>query len=146
MAGIPRYLRRLRRPIYNSFERTTIIFAEKFYQLVQDGASYPAALKAAQLYVKNMTRKDALAILSRHIANQDPQLAADKANDVLNEADTNLKSLTKGNKRQGDFVPETGPSALLDGTDAQSDDDKVFADPKYWAPFVLIGDPHARRS
>src|SRR5262249_47138860 len=46
-------------------ERSTLIFAEKFYQSFLAGASYAAALKEAQLFLKNLTRSEALTILCR---------------------------------------------------------------------------------
>ena len=49
-------------------ERSTLILMEKFYQDVQHGAGFAKALKQAQLYLKNLTREEALSILQRSAA------------------------------------------------------------------------------
>lgn len=116
-------------------ERSTLIFAEKFYTLVQQGTPYATALKAAQLYLKHLTRSEARTILTRHLAN--PAQISEQA--LLFQADRYLKSLSY----QDELDDELDQTTLLPG---ESDDDKIFADPKFWAPFVLIGDPQIRHT
>jgi len=85
-------------------ERSTRILMERFYQGVQTGTGFAEALKHAQLYLRNLTRKEALDIL-----------------DIKGSAPA-------GGKDDGGMLP------------GEEDDDKVFADPYYWAPFILVGD------
>ncbi|MEZ4866942.1 MAG: CHAT domain-containing tetratricopeptide repeat protein [Caldilineaceae bacterium] len=112
-------------------ERSTLIFAEKFYALIQQGKAYATALKAAQLYLKNLTRRAALEILTQHMAQTG---TADKQA-LLRQADHYLKSVTS------QTIHQNGQTATADPLHEAGDDDKIFADPKFWAPFVLIGDP-----
>jgi CHAT domain-containing protein len=78
-------------------ERSTLILMERFYREIQAGVSLAQALKRAQLYLKNLTRQEALAIL------------------------TPL------------------PNDSLGTSLAEEDGERIFADPYYWAPFVLVG-------
>ena len=78
-------------------ERSTLILMERFYREIQAGMSLAQALKRAQLYLKNLTRQEALAIL------------------------TPL------------------PNDSLGTSLAEEDGERIFADPYYWAPFVLVG-------
>ena len=113
-------------------ERSTLIFAQKFYELVQQGMPYATALKAAQLYLRNLTRQEALEILTAHIV--DGEFA-----DALLLADKYLKGLAR---EAESAATESKIAASEAGT---ADNEKIFADPRYWAPFVLIGDPHIER-
>ncbi len=116
-------------------ERSTLIFAEKFYALLQQGLPYAAALKAAQLYLRQLTRKEALLILSQHIA----QHTSAGEISPLRQADQYLKSFAS----QPLLVADPLSNPLLHGED---DEALIFADPKFWAPFVLIGDPQIGRA
>lgn len=78
-------------------ERSTLILMERFYREIQAGMSLAQALKRAQLHLKNLTRQEALAILT-HLPND-----------------------------------RVGTSL------AEEDKQRIFADPYYWAPFVLVG-------
>lgn len=89
-------------------ERSTLLFAQHFYEQVQTGAEYATALKASQLYLKNLTRSQVISLLSEHQIVQSAQ---------------NHAAYTE----------------LFPGTHG---DERIFADPKYWAPFILIGDPN----
>lgn len=120
-------------------ERSTRILMERFYQEVQTGVSLAEALKRAQLYLKNLTRKEAQDVLARSLADGEViELAkplSESRSDLLatdvawQQANAYLKGLaTKGGK---DSVV-----ASLD----EKDEERIFADPYYWAPFVLIGD------
>ncbi|MFZ2359349.1 MAG: CHAT domain-containing protein [Anaerolineae bacterium] len=71
-------------------ERSTRLLMERFYREALDGASFAQALHTAQLYLRNLSRTEAVELLG---------------------GDADIAS-----------VP-----------------DKPFADPFYWAPFVLIG-------
>ncbi|MEZ4660856.1 MAG: CHAT domain-containing protein [Caldilineaceae bacterium] len=113
-------------------ERSTLIFAQKFYALIQQDVSYATALKAAQLYLRNLTRREAMAILAAHMDD-------DESEDALLLADKYLKGLAP-------VVESTEAETASDASSTSRDDDeKIFADPRYWAPFVLIGDPHIQR-
>lgn len=133
-------------------ERATLIFAEKFYELLQQEVSYATALKTAQLYLKQLTRKEAVAILTRHLQRTERHLAAawlarDKqAEHRQTAAEHPLKALR---------VPATDPTsahlshpnglAEMHMPDAD-DDEPIFDDPRFWAPFILIGDPRLQRN
>jgi CHAT domain-containing protein len=111
-------------------ERSTLIFAEKFYQLEQQGFSYAAALKAAQLYLKNLTRPEALAILMRYLSSSTGQPPDDQS------------MITQPSPHQKGFAP-SGAAALAELLPPGADDDQPFAAPQYWAPFVLVGGPQS---
>jgi len=78
-------------------ERSTLILMERFYREIQAGMSLAQALKRAQLHLKNLTRQEALAILT-HL-----------------------------------------PNDCVGTSLAEEDEERIFADPYYWAPFVLVG-------
>jgi CHAT domain-containing protein len=119
-------------------ERSTLILMERFYQQVQRGMDFPEALKGAQLYLKGLTRKQALNVLARLLADKilHPVTPVGESRSespapvaVSQQAGAYLKGLaTKG----GGDSDETSLG--------EKDDDRVFADPYYWAPFVLVGD------
>ena len=116
-------------------ERSTLIFAEKFYALLQQGLPYATALKAAQLYLRQLTRKEARLILSQHIAQQ----AFGGEISPLRQADQYLKSFAPQPLLAAD--PLSNPLLY-----SEDDEEAIFADPKFWAPFVLIGDPQIGRA
>ena len=126
--------------LWRADERTTLIIGERFYQSLQDGASYATALKDAQIFLKNLTRREAVEILGRYLVNEQGELVVGQSKsgarltpEIKQEAERYLTELrTKGPSSGYEIVP---------GAD---DDDKIFADPWFWAPFVLIGDPQAR--
>lgn len=119
-------------------ERSTRILMERFYQEIQAGASLAEALKQAQLYLKDLTHKEAQDVLARFLADeilspatplgasQSDLLATDVA---LQQAGTYLKGLATGGGKESVVIS-------LD----EMDDERIFADPYYWAPFVLVGD------
>jgi CHAT domain-containing protein len=78
-------------------ERSTLILMERFYREIQAGMSLAQALKRAQLHLKNLTRQEALAVLT-HL-----------------------------------------PNSRVGTSLAEEDKQRIFADPYYWAPFVLVG-------
>ena len=96
------------------------------------------ALKQAQLYLKDLTRREALDVLVRFLADDilDPAKCASESRSemlagqvALGQADAYLKGMTAKGGRDS-----TG--ALL----GEKDEAKIFADPYHWAPFVLVGD------
>ena len=72
-------------------ERSTRLLMERFYREVAAGANFARALRQAQLFLRSLSRQQALDLLG------------------------------------GDAVAVDGP-------------EQPFADPFYWAPFVLVGD------
>lgn len=114
-------------------ERSTLLFAQKFYELVQQGVPYATALKAAQLYLRNLTRAEARRALAQHWS------GGDAFDELLLLADKYLKGLAHTAE------PKEADAHSHTTFHGEHDNDKIFADPKYWAPFVLIGDPHIRR-
>jgi len=108
-------------------ERSTRILMERFYHNMQNGMEIAAALRAAQLYLKQLTRRETLAILAQ-FDNQVTPTPHDATVPVLH---------TKAP------LPSLGDAAtdrLADVLASSADDDPVFTDPYYWAPFILIGD------
>ncbi|MCB0061163.1 MAG: hypothetical protein KDE19_03575, partial [Caldilineaceae bacterium] len=96
---------------------------------------YARALKMAQLYLKQVTRKEALTILTQHISRG----AVDAKGAASRTAEQYVKSLQVASP-----VPKTLSAPLSPSTshNREGDEDElIFADPKFWAPFVLIGDP-----
>ena len=118
-------------------ERSTLILMERFYQEVRTGIDFAEALKRAQLYLKNLTSKEALAVLARFLADEilDPVLHPGNSQSELSapvavsqQASAYLKGLATsgGNDRVETSLGEDG-------------NDRIFAAPYYWAPFVLVG-------
>jgi CHAT domain-containing protein len=63
-----------------------------------------------------------------HTAQTNPDLT-DLASNAQRQAHAYVKSLTIPSAQEPDAAATT------------SDDDRIFADPYYWAPFILIGHP-----
>lgn len=103
-------------------ERSTHILMGRFYEHVQSGMNFAESLRQAQLYLKNLSRRAVREIL--HHLDQGHQL--DLAQEAMVEVEGSLKSADQ-NAQKG------APSIDADG-------EKIFADPYYWAPFILIGD------
>jgi len=116
-------------------ERSTVIFVEKFYQQIQQGVPYATALKEAQLYLKTLTRPEALDILSRYWDNSEQNNAS------LAPPGTKGKH---GGDDQSMTDPEPRNQPALAALLPEGDSEFVFADPKFWAPFVLIGNPESK--
>lgn len=118
-------------------ERSTRILMEKFYQEVQNGANFAEALKRAQLYVKNLTRREVLAMLARPTAPSGETAISAKPSDELRSflpqtgvAWQQTRAYLKGVAGQGEPNEVAWPS--------EADEDQIFADPFYWAPFILV--------
>ncbi|MCG8351755.1 MAG: CHAT domain-containing protein [Chloroflexales bacterium] len=119
-------------------ERSTRILMERFYQEIQAGVDFAEALKRAQLYLRCLTHKQVLEILIHCLTEEilvhaaQPQTASTQR-DVLalaqQQAGTYAKSLNQ------DKISPQGEA--LSGA---ADDEQIFADPRYWAPFILIGE------
>jgi CHAT domain-containing protein len=118
-------------------ERSTRILMEKFYHEVHNGLDFAEALKQAQLYLKRLTRRDVFDLLVHAAATADdgvgPAAPPDahraaplRAGITFQQARTYLKGLAN----------QSGPDeTVLPG---ETDEDHIFADPFYWAPFILI--------
>jgi len=119
-------------------ERTTFLFAEKFYQLVQQGVPYATAVKQAQLFLKTLTRKEAHTLLLQHVVHATDEGAARMPAPTVME--DYLKSVAGIRHTKWDNVGQ-GFDVVEDLLPAVDDDTCIFADPKFWAPFILIGDP-----
>lgn len=113
-------------------ERTTLILADKFYREVQNGLGYPAALKSAQVYLKNLAHPEALAILMRLI---------DQSVEFNREGVKRAALLSADQQARG-YLTMLKSKRATASTPLVSENNpypKPFADPKYWAPFVFIG-------
>jgi CHAT domain-containing protein len=119
-------------------ERSTRILMEKFYRLVQSGMSFAEALKQAQLYLKNLTRRESQNLLVRFFADELRHQAATSSKSLSDLAVTEMAFEQAGAYLKGVSTEEEGPEpeTLQD----EGDEAKLFADPYYWAPFVLVGD------
>jgi CHAT domain-containing protein/tetratricopeptide (TPR) repeat protein len=118
-------------------ERSTLILMERFYQEVRTGTDFAEALKRAQLYLKNLTSKEALAVLARFLADEilnpvshpgesRPELSTPVA--VSQQASAYLKGLATA-----------GGNDSVETSLGEEGDDRIFAAPYYWAPFILVG-------
>jgi CHAT domain-containing protein len=116
-------------------QRSTRILMERFYQEVQTGVGFAKALKQAQLYLRSLTRLEAMDILARFLADEmlesvtspfesQPGRSAEEV--TLQQASAYLKRATP--QGDGDEVEMT-----VDG------EERIFAEPYYWAPFILVG-------
>jgi len=121
-------------------ERSTLILMERFYQEVRAGLDFAEALKKAQLYLKNLTRREAMEVLERFPADEGPTPTAcagrtrsEPTTPVMTSPQTS--AYLKGSATEGGENRARTSSSTSDETD----DDLVFADPYYWAPFVLVG-------
>lgn len=133
-AGVPALIATL----WRVDERSTRILMERFYQEVQSGVGFAEALKRAQLYVRDLTRQEVLDHLVRFLADEildAGRPVSESRSDLpggdmaLQQASAYLKGLaTKG---EGDEVRR-----FLD----RRGEARIFAEPYYWAPFILVGD------
>jgi CHAT domain-containing protein/tetratricopeptide (TPR) repeat protein len=118
-------------------ERSTRILMARFYQEIRAGVGFAAALKLAQLYLMNLTRRQALDTLVHIMADEilgrtEPIRTSTSSAHARNSTSEHTDGYLKGLVSSG---PNTIPDSVLSG----ADDDRVFADPYYWAPFILIG-------
>ncbi len=119
-------------------ERSTRILMERFYREIQDGVGFAEALKQAQIYLRDLTRQEAVNVLARFLADEildsgmpsgESRSNVPAAEVTLEQADAYLKGIaTKGGG---------GEVGITQGKKVE---EKIFADPYYWAPFILIGD------
>lgn len=119
-------------------ERSSRILMERLYREIQTGSDAAEALKHAQLYLRSLTRTRVRDILAECLA--DDLLAhsvhprtAPTPRAVLavaqQQANAYLKSLQQVQSGpQDDVLPD------------EADDEPMFADPRYWAAFILIGE------
>jgi CHAT domain-containing protein/tetratricopeptide (TPR) repeat protein len=119
-------------------ERSTRIVMEKFYQEIQNGAGFSEALKRAQLYAKNLTRREALEVLGRSMTDETPDSSTPPGAGRSDSPATvaalqHVRTYLKGLDSEGAIRI----AATLMGS---KDDEKIFADPYYWAPFIFVGD------
>ncbi|MBN1584735.1 MAG: CHAT domain-containing protein, partial [Anaerolineae bacterium] len=98
-------------------ERSTRILMERFYQAIQAGTNPACALKQAQLYLKDLTRKEAIDILKPYPPDQ-----------IVT---------SWGSAPSTDMVDDSEYVERLPGA---WEDEKIFADPFYWAPFILVSE------
>lgn len=119
-------------------ERSTRVLMEKFYQQIQTGASFAQALKRAQLYLKNLTHKETLDVLVHCLADEilDPA-------ERLSESRSDLLVTDVTMQRANAYLKGLATKGRMDSAETalgEENDERVFSDPYYWAPFVLVGD------
>jgi CHAT domain-containing protein len=111
-------------------ERSTLLFMLKFYQEILAGADPAEALQQAQLYLKNLSGQEALEVLARFAPDEVPATPADESRAELSMPPAILQT--------GVYLKGKTTNAIKDSAGAR-DDDRIFADPYYWAPFILVG-------
>jgi CHAT domain-containing protein len=119
-------------------ERSTRILMQRFYQEIQDGTSYAEALKRAQIYLMNLTRRQARELLVHYWTME--FLGRVSSTDT---ATPSLPSRAALSRRAGAYLKGLGPTDMREQTETLlegADDEHIFAHPYYWAPFILIGD------
>jgi CHAT domain-containing protein/tetratricopeptide (TPR) repeat protein len=102
-------------------ERSTRVLMEKFYREVTAGASFAQALQQAQIFLRTLRRETAVQLLAASPTEEKNAL-------TIGEAASYLKGL----------AADPAPAALRGSVEFP------FADPFYWAPFIVIGDDPAR--
>jgi len=110
-------------------ERSTLILMEKFYRGVHEGLTFAEALKQAQLYLKQLSEVEALEILASSLA-----LLTDGA-DPTQANPVELRQQAKAYLKQlGGRSEDDNPEPFSDRGDGR----KIFADPFFWASFILV--------
>jgi CHAT domain-containing protein/tetratricopeptide (TPR) repeat protein len=109
-------------------ERSTCLLMARFYQEVQHGHGFAEALKQAQLYLVGLTREQARHALVELLASTVLPTASGHSEASPQEA---AHAYLKGLRPK-----RTDPVVVP--VEAVSDEEHPFADPYYWAPFVLI--------
>ena len=94
---------------------------EKFYREVTTGASFAHALQQAQIFLRTLPRATAIQLLAASPTEEKDAL-------TIGEAASHPKGL----------AADPAPAALPGSAEFP------FADPFYWAPFIVIGDDPAR--
>jgi CHAT domain-containing protein/tetratricopeptide (TPR) repeat protein len=98
---------------------TALLMTQLYHEMLIGGRRPPEALRRAQLWLRELSDDDEHRFLERH-----PMLAAEFKR-----------------RRHGDRV-ETGrraTNATAAGRGPDADDDRPYAHPDYWAPFVAVG-------
>ncbi|MEZ4864458.1 MAG: CHAT domain-containing tetratricopeptide repeat protein [Caldilineaceae bacterium] len=115
-------------------ERATYLLMHRFYAQVYNGQDFATALKDAQLYLQNLTYGEAQRLLQRYApttaqpvvtpatATAAPWAGQDQGSALM------TRGYVKGAPDERMSEPAREPAA----------DAKIFADPRYWAPFVLF--------
>ncbi|NJN66064.1 MAG: CHAT domain-containing protein [Chloroflexaceae bacterium] len=111
-------------------ERSTRILVERFYQEAGSGADFATALKRAQLFLMRLTRREADELLAGFQASEPPDQPVAAPELLPDEPPLTERAI-------GNYLKSTADAAVFDPTLA--DADHPFADPYYWAAFVLVG-------
>ncbi len=128
-------------------ERSTLILMEKFYQNIRTGMDFAKALKQAQLYLKNLTHKEALDVSVRFRKDEGlgpiPPVGASWSELPISvvtphQASAYLKGMATRGSQDGAGT-SLGKGKGKDKGKGEQDSDRIFADPYYWAPFILVG-------
>jgi CHAT domain-containing protein len=115
-------------------ERSTRLLMDRFYQEARNGAGFAAALQRAQLYLMSLTRQQALDALI-HLLAEDLLDPASRSSD---DPAYNPPALAReyGRTYLKGVIGEGGQAVTL----PDDPDDLIFADPFFWAPFILVGE------
>lgn len=114
-------------------ERSTRILMGRFYQEALAGVGFAEALKRAQLYLMRLTRREAEEILVHLITEDLLNPLGQPAPDA--QGHPSLLALEHGRAYLKTLPAISGEAATLPGNTG----DLIFADPYFWAPFILIG-------
>lgn len=108
-------------------ECSTRILMERFYAEVRAGSDFAEALKRAQLYLRRLSRHEVVAIVGRYAVEA-----------KIHTRPPTPESPPPAYEPSGAYqksLASLAPAAAR----ATSGDDLIYADPYYWAPFILIG-------
>jgi CHAT domain-containing protein/tetratricopeptide (TPR) repeat protein len=112
-------------------ESSTRLLMERFYQEIQAGAGFAVALMRAQLYLMSLTRQAASNALVHLMAN-----------DLFGKAIPSVETTaaqSPARPLEYDRNYLKGQPATKAAEASQHPDDLIYADPFFWAPFILIG-------
>jgi len=124
-------------------ERSTAILMGKFYQEIQAGTGFAEALKRAQLYVRNLTRREIVDILRRFLVSAP---AAPDSSPLVDKGSASVEGVEMPRQQARAYLKGPATSRLLLDEEAGHPEERIFADPYYWASFILVGDPGSETS
>jgi CHAT domain-containing protein len=103
---------------------------ERFYQEAGSGADCATALKRAQLFLMRLTRREADELLAGFQTGEPPDQPAAAPARLPDEPPLTERAI-------GSYLKSAADAAAPEPT--SDDADHPFADPYYWAAFVLVG-------
>jgi CHAT domain-containing protein/tetratricopeptide (TPR) repeat protein len=118
-------------------ERSTRLLMGRFYQEVQAGVGFAEALQRAQIYLRSLTHQQALDALLRMMA--DEILNSSTSTSAATSRAPAQTTLVRRARSYLKSVSAKGPSTAVGAPAGAIENELIFADPYYWAAFILIG-------